>query len=99
MTDFLQSIPAGQKNCSDEEIGELSGVYTRLLGHLEAFFLILCKKRFHLNDLDADKAMLHCDAIENLWRYLKMSVTPKFHLLFVHLLIFLERVQGLGDLG
>ena len=22
MTDFLQSIPAGQKNCSDEEIGE-----------------------------------------------------------------------------
>ena len=43
--------------------------------------------------------MLHRDAIENLWRYLKMSVTPKLHLLFVHLLIFLERVQGFGDLG
>ena len=28
-----------------------------------------------------------------------MSVTPKLHLLSVHLLIFLERVQGLGDLG
>ena len=28
-----------------------------------------------------------------------MSVTPKLHLLFVHLLIFLERVQGFGDLG
>ena len=43
--------------------------------------------------------MLHCDAIENLWRYLKMSVTPKLHLLFVHLLIFLERAQGFVDLG
>ena len=28
-----------------------------------------------------------------------MSVTPKLHILFVHLLIFLERVQGFGDLG
>ena len=28
-----------------------------------------------------------------------MSVTPKFHLLFVHLLIFIERVQGFVDLG
>ena len=50
MMDFLQSIPAGQKNCSDEEIGELFGVYARLLGYLKAFFSILCKKRFHLND-------------------------------------------------
>ena len=42
--------------------------------------------------------MLHRDAIGNLWRYLKMSVTPKLHLLFVHLLIFMEWVQGFGDL-
>ena len=28
-----------------------------------------------------------------------MSVTPKLHLLFVHLLRFLEQVQGFGDLG
>ena len=28
-----------------------------------------------------------------------MSVTPKKHLLFVHLLIFMERLQGFGDLG
>ena len=28
-----------------------------------------------------------------------MSVTPKLHILFVHLLIFLERVQGFGDHG
>ena len=28
-----------------------------------------------------------------------MSVTPKLHLLFVHLLRFLVRVQGFGDLG
>ena len=50
MTEFLQSILAEQKSCSDEEIGELFGVYVRLLGHLEAFFSILCKERFHLND-------------------------------------------------
>ena len=43
--------------------------------------------------------MLHRDAIKNLWRYLKMSVTPKLHLLFFRLLIFLERLQGFGDLG
>ena len=28
-----------------------------------------------------------------------MSVTPKMNLLFVYLFTFLERVQGLGDLG
>ena len=89
MTEFLQSMPAGQKNCSDEKIGELFGVYARFLGHLEAFFSIICKQRFHLNDLNVDKAMLHRDSIENLWRYLKMSVTPKLQLLFVHLLRFL----------
>ena len=92
-------MPAGQKHFSDEDIGELFGVYYQLSGHFEALFSILCKKRFHLNDSDVDKAMLHRDAIENLWRYLKMSVTPKLHLLFVHLLRFLERVQGFGDLG
>ena len=43
--------------------------------------------------------MLHRDAIDNLWRYLKMSVTPKLHLLFAHLLRFMERVHGFGDLG
>ena len=48
MTEFLQNMPAGQKNCSDEEIGELFGVYARLLGNLEAFFSIIFKKRFHL---------------------------------------------------
>ena len=99
MTEFLQSMTVGQKNCSNEEIGELFRVYARLLGHLEALFSIICKKRFHLNDSDMDKAMLHCYAIENLWRYLKMSGTPKLHLLFVHLLRFLERVQVFGDLG
>ena len=52
-----------EKNCSNEEICELSGVYARLLGNFEAFFSILCKKRFHLNDSDVDKAMLHSDAI------------------------------------
>ena len=91
-------MPTGQKNCSDEEIGELFGVYTRLLGHLEAFFSILCKKRFHLNDSDVDKAMLHRDTIENLWRYLKISVTPKLNLLFVCLLRFLERVKNSATL-
>ena len=60
-------MPAGQKNCSDKEIGELFGVYARLLGHLEAFFSILCKKRFHLNDSDVVKVMLHRDAKDNLW--------------------------------
>ena len=68
------------------------------MGHLEAFFPIICKKRFYFNDLDVEKSMLHRDAIENLWRYLKMSVTPKLHLFFVHLLRFMERVQGFGDL-
>ena len=70
ITEFLQSMPAGQKKFSDEDIGELFGVFYRLLGHLEAFFSILRKKRFHLKYSDVEKAMLHCYAIENLWRYL-----------------------------
>ena len=49
MTEFLHSMPAGQKNCSDKDIGELFGVYARLLVHLEAFLSIICRKRFHLN--------------------------------------------------
>ena len=63
MTEFLQSIPVGQKNCSNENIGDFFRVCAWLLGHLEAFFSIICKKRFHLNYSDVDKAMLHCDAI------------------------------------
>ena len=43
--------------------------------------------------------MLHRDAIENFWRYLKVSVTPQLHALFVHLMIFLEWFQVFGDLG
>ena len=74
-------------------------MYARFLGHLEAFFSIIFKKLFHLNHSDVDKAMRHCDAIENLRIYLKRSVTPKLHLLFVHLLRFMERVQGFSDLG
>ena len=76
MAEFLQSMLSGQKICSDKDIGELFGVYARLLGHLEAFFSILFKKRFHLNDSDVDKAMLFRDEIDHLWRYLKMSVAP-----------------------
>ena len=38
MLEFLQSMLAGQKNCSDEDIGELFGVYAQFLGHLEALF-------------------------------------------------------------
>ena len=72
MTEFLQSMPAEQKNYSDEDIGELFGVYARLLGHLEAIFSIHFKIRFYLIDLDVDKAMLHRDGIESLLRYLKM---------------------------
>ena len=41
MTYSLYSMPAGQKTCSDEEIGELFGVYSQLLFHFEAFFSIL----------------------------------------------------------
>ena len=48
---------------------------------------------------DVDKSLLHRDAIENLWRYLKISVTPKLHLLFVRFLRFMERVQLFSDLG
>ena len=99
MTEFLHSMPEGQENCSNKDIGELLGVYTRLLGHLEDLFLILCKKLFHLNDSDVDKAIRHCDAIDDLWRYLKMSVTPKLHLLSFHLSRFLERIQGFVNLG
>ena len=65
-TELLHIMPAGQKNCSNEDISELFGVYAWLLGHLEAFFSILFQKRFHLNDSDVDKAMRHRDAIENL---------------------------------
>ena len=50
----------------DKVIGEFFGVYARLLGHLEAFLSIICKKRFHLNYSNLDKAMLNHNAIENL---------------------------------
>ena len=98
MTEFLQNMPTGQKDCSNDNIGEFFKVYARLLRHLEAFFSILCKRRFHLNDLDVEKAMRYCYAIESLWRYLKISVTPKLHLFIVHLLRSMERGQGFGDL-
>ena len=42
--DFLQSMTAGQKNCDDQEIGELLDLYAQLLVHLDAFFLYTSKE-------------------------------------------------------
>ena len=44
--EFLQSLPEGQNNCSDEVIGELFRVYARLLGHWRTFFQFFARNGF-----------------------------------------------------
>ena len=55
---FPTEYASRTENCSDEDIGELFGVYARLLGHLEAFFSILLQETVYLNDSDVDKAIV-----------------------------------------
>ena len=73
---------------------------SEMQNQIEAALTTILRTREKQGSLyDVDKAMLHRYAIENLWRYLKISGTPKLHLLFVHLLRFMRRVKGFGDLG
>src|SRR5688500_2081812 len=48
---------------------------------------------------DIEQAKHHCKCINALWVPLKLSITPKMHVMLSHAVEFLSYIQGFGDLG
>jgi hypothetical protein len=95
----LLCLPTEQFQVSEDKIWEVLDLFERLLGHLDALFSICRTKRFHMTNNQLEAAKDHRDQVLALWRFLGMSVTPKLHAIEDHLLEYLTRFGGIGDIG
>jgi hypothetical protein len=95
----LLYLPTEQFQVSEDKIWEVLDLFERLLGHLDALFSICRTKRFHMTNNQLEAAKEHRNQILALWRYMGMSVTPKLHAIEDHLLEYLTRFGGIGDIG
>ena len=95
----LLCLPTEQFQVSEDKIWEVLDLFERLLGHLDALFSICRTKRFHIMNNQLEAAKDHRDQVLALWRFLGMSVTPKLHAIEDHLLEYLRRFGGIGDIG
>jgi len=79
-----------------DELCDRIHVYGHTLQHLDGFFSLVCDKESRLT-LEQKKVQLKAflDGAMRCWRMLKMSITPKLHLLEDHLLDMVERFETL----
>jgi hypothetical protein len=70
------------------------------MGHLDALIAFLLTKQFQLdtNGPEKHKAEKHRDRLSNLWRYLRLSVMPKVHLVEAHAIGLCKKQNGFGCL-
>jgi hypothetical protein len=102
MESYVLSLPEEHKGETDDNITtRVFELHSRLMGHLDALIAFLSTKRFQLdtNGPEKQKAKKHRDRLSNLWRYLKLSVTPKVHLVEAHVIGLCEKHNGFGGLG
>ena len=96
---YLLGLPEDQKQCTDEERREVCEIHKRLLGHMDGFFSEVRVKRFHVSDAGMVKAEMYRRHVLSIWRYIKLSVTPKLHVLEDHSVGLCVKHKGFGDLG
>jgi hypothetical protein len=102
MQSYVFGLPEEQQREADGIMtARVFELHSRLMGHLDALISFLSTKRFHLdrNGPEKQQAEKHRDQLSNLWRYLKLSVTPKCHLMEGHVIGLCERHNGFGGLG
>jgi hypothetical protein len=97
--DYLLGLPDDDKHCTDEELMEVCEIHKRLLGHMDGFFSEVRAKRFHISDGGMANAEMHRQHVLSIWRYLKVSVTPKLHVMEDHAIGLCSQHNGFGDLG
>jgi hypothetical protein len=102
MEALVFNLPEEQQSETDTSVtARVFHLHSRLMGHLDALISFLSTKRFHLdqNGPETQKAEKHRDRISNLWRYLRLSATPKAHLVEGHAIGLCEKHGGFGGLG
>jgi hypothetical protein len=90
------------KNEPDDNITiDMLEVHRRLLGHVDAYISFLKSERFTVDEdgLEYEQAEAHRDLFANLWRYLGISETPKFHLGCAHAVEMFKKTGGFAEMG
>jgi hypothetical protein len=77
----------------------LIDAYERMLGHLDGIFSVCRIKRYHVQAHHLVSAKAHRDNVLAFWRYVGLSVTPKMHCLEDHVVPYMEKYGGFGDMG
>jgi hypothetical protein len=101
MSGYLDGV--AEDNGVSEEIREEMrmrlDLYSTCLQQFDGFFSRLRIRKGEVKDLDVlvEETKTYLNAAMGSWRQLKLSVTPKLHLLEVHAIPFLKRLGGLGD--
>lgn len=96
---YSQSIQNTQTKGNSQQISELLKGYALLPKILGVMFSILRLWRYHITKAHVDKAQYHQNKIEQWWRKLHLSITPKIHLLLHQAIVFLIYIEGFGNLG
>jgi hypothetical protein len=95
---MILQLPEEQKTIKENHTWDILDCYERLLGHLDSFFSICRTKRFHITEQQIKDASEHREHILALWRALGLSVTTKIHIIEDHVIEYLVRLKGFGDL-
>ena len=92
-------VSTESKNDTNEKIVMTIQIHCRLLGHLDALFSFLRTPRFHTDSKIIDHLRKHRDHVLALVRYLRMSVTPKYHNIEAHVVHAMIQTGGFGDIA
>jgi hypothetical protein len=98
LRELILSLPEDQKFLDDLKVFDMLNAYERLLGHFDGLFSICRVKRFQITNDQLTNAGKHCLQILLLWRALGLSVTVKLHIIEDHVMDYLNKVKGIGDL-
>ena len=92
-------LPESQVREAMDDIWQVLDMYEQMTGHFDALFSICRTKRNHLTNSMIESAKVHRDQALALWRLLGLLVTPKLHTIEDHLIDYLIRFGGIGDMG
>ena len=98
----ILGVAPDSKNDQDDDVTiEMLEVHRRLLGHVDTSISFLKAERFTVAEdgPEYEQAEKHRDTFANLWRYLGISETPKFHLGWAHAIATFKRTRGFAEMG
>ena len=98
LRELVLSLPEDQKFLDHLKVFDMLNANERLQGHFDGLFSICRVKRFQITEEQLTNARKHCLQILLLWRAVGLSVTVKLHIIEDHVMEYLMKVKGIGDL-